>query len=183
MPKLTYKPPARDTYQSESYQWRFQEIPVDFSEKSEELEYFEDSNKEEYLAEFEFKYHQIMSLIQYLTPKQITVLNLYLAGIPQYDIAKITHCTQSSIHKALFGSPVPKKNKNKNNKKNYGGLIPKLRMLYKLHYETLIDDSTKAGVINLPKKRASRKSQRPNIKPAKVVSLKEYRKLKKLGLL
>lgn len=108
----------KDTHQSQSYQWKFYEVPLE----PETMAYFPDNkDNDQLLLE---KRDQLLARIlelapQILTNKQYTIFKMYfLDGISTPSIARILDVNISGVRSNLKGAT--------NNKGNNGAL-PKLK--------------------------------------------------------
>jgi hypothetical protein len=122
---------------SQKYQW----LICEFTVSNEILSYIPNSRSiENHLNPFHYneRYYELEDLLkqktwqiakEVCTPKQFAVLNLVLDGYTQTEISNQSGTNQSGITKSLFG------NYDYNNKKRYGGVIPKMKRYIKENKE------------------------------------------------
>lgn len=114
---------------SDKYQWIILEVPIDMFAISETVDLDGQLHNLKYSPRFLELNDQAFSRIyeiakQVLTPRQFVIINMFMKGMTQMEIAKQLGCNQSSITKSLNGNA---DYKNNNGKKHYGGTNKKMK--------------------------------------------------------
>lgn len=116
-------------FRSDKYQWIILEVPIDMASISETVDLDNQLHSVKYSTRFSELNDQAFARIleiaeKVLTPRQHTVMTMYLEGMTQTEIANKLGCNQSSITKTLNGNC---DYKNANGTKTYGGSKKKLK--------------------------------------------------------